>query len=167
MHLSPVLSPSGEPIFSAGGEDAWKVEEYRGFVVSLEWVGGNSRTPQPCMVIWPASNVFVAGSTPGMWTIGRRAITEFVGFTKDNKCTGSASIHCYRECYEALPMLGKDRNDKQAFLALVDTIIKFAPELVHMPVAPKHVKKKLAGDPTWEFTHTDQSTGKTVKEATI
>jgi hypothetical protein len=166
MHLSPVITPDGRPVFSAGGEQAWKTFEHRGFVVSLEWVGDHRRAA-PCMCIWPATNVFIAGDGNGIWVISRRAITEFVGFDANGRCTGSASEHCYRECLEALTVLGKDRNDKAAFMALVDCVIKFAPDLVHMPVAPKRVKREMAGQAMWEITASNKETGKVISEAAV
>lgn len=167
MQISPLLSPAGRPIFTAGGSNkTWKTAEHRGYVVSLEWVGSGKKAAA-CLVIWAASNVFVpGGGENGMWVIGRRAITEFVGFTADGKCTGSASEHCYRECLEALPILGKDRNDKQAFLALVDTVIRFAPELVLMPATPRSIRK--AGGPAmWEVTAKDKNSGKVLSEREV
>ena len=119
------------------------------------------------MVIWNASGVTLPGVKAGMWAISRKAITEFVGFTREGKCTGSASEHCYREVQEALPMLGKDRWDKHAFLALVDCVIKFAPELVAMPVAPKIVRKSIEAAPMFEVTATNKSSGKVISEATV
>ena len=153
-------------MFSAGGDAAWKTFEHRGFVISLEWVGDHRRAA-PCMCIWPATNVFVAGNGNGIWVIGRRAISEFVGFDRDGRCTGSASEHCYRECLEALNILGKDRNDKNAFVALVDCVLKFAPELVMMPAAPKRIKRQLAGDAMWEITATNKNTGQVMSEAAV
>lgn len=166
MDISPILTPDGRPMWSVGGSQAWKTFTHRGYVVSLEWVG-KGRKAAACLVIWPESNVFVPGSTDGgVWVIGRRAITEFVGFTADNRCTGSASTHCYRECLEALPILGKDRNDKQAFLALVDTVIRFAPDLVLMPATPRAIR--MAKQPAmWEITASNKSSGKVLSETEV
>lgn len=166
MQLAPILSPQGLPLFSAGGSHSWKTFEHRGFIVSLEWMGRGKKA-QPCMVIWPSSNVFVAGEGQGMWAIGRRAITEFVGFNADGTCTGSASQHCYRECLAALPVLGKDQWDKQSFLALVDCVIRFAPDLVHMPVTPRRIRQELAGEPMWEIEAKNKVSGKTISEVAI
>lgn len=166
MQLSPVLSPDGRPLFSAGGGQSWKTFNHRGFVVSLEWVG-NHRRAAPCMCIWADSNVFVAGEGNGIWCISRRALHEFVGFDKNGKCTGSASEHCFRECREALPVLGKDRMDKNAFLALVDCVIRFAPDLHHMPVTPKAVRRELAGEAMWDVTAKDKNTGRVIREAAV
>lgn len=166
MQLSPIQTPDGRPMWSFGGDRSWKTAEHRGYIVSLEWVGTGKKA-QACMCIWSARNVFVAGSADGgTWVIGRRAITEFVGFNKDGKCTGSASEHCYRECLAALPVLGKDQNDKLAFLALVDTVLKFAPDLVLMPATPRSIRQDT-GPAMWEVTATDKNTGKTLIEAEV
>lgn len=166
MKLSPIITPDGRPMWSAGGGHTWKTEEHKGFVCSLEWVGQGSKH-QPAMVIWAASNVLVAGESQGLWVIGRRAITEFVGFTKDGKATGAPSEHCFREAREALPILGKDRNDQQALYALADVVVKYAEDLVHMPVAPRAVRKELDNAPMWTVAATDKSTGKVIHEGEV
>lgn len=168
MNVSPILSPSGEPVFTAGGKHAWKTFEHRGYRVSLEWARSGRHT-RCVMVIWSAPNILHRGGEPstGMWVIAKNAIYEFVGFGKDDKCTGTESEHCRKECLEALPILGKDRNDKQAFLALVDTVIRFAPDLVHMPPAPLRVKQELADPAMWEITATNKNTGQTIREASV
>lgn len=165
MEMSPLVAPTGEPVFTAGGRHAWKVAEYRGYVASLEWAR-RRRKMLAMLVIWPASNVFTRpdAPTPGMWAISRNVITEFVGFDKDGKCTGSASQHCFREALEAMSLLGKDRNDKQAFLALVDVVVKFAPELVGMPVAPAWVKEETKGLAMWEVAAKNKATDKIITE---
>lgn len=166
MKISPLLSPDGRPMWSAGGRHAWKVHEHKGYICSLEWVGEGKKA-QPCMVIWPATNVFVAGEGLGMWVISRRAITEFVGFDKEGKCTGSASEHCQREARESLPILGKDRNDKHALHALIDVVVRFAPDLVHMPVIPKQVAQDLESETMWDVKAYDKSTGKVTDERAV
>lgn len=164
MKMSPILTPDGQQVFSAGGDSAYKTFEYRGFVVSLEWVG-NHRRSQKCMVIWPATNVLSTNvSSNGMWVIGSRAICEFVGFNGNGKATGGASEHCRRECKEALPILGKDRNDIYAHTALVDVVVKFAPELVMMPAVPPSVRAQHRGKAMWDVVASNKSTGKIVKE---
>jgi hypothetical protein len=165
MQLSPISTPDGRPMWSFGGERSFKTASHRGYVVSLEWVGEGKKA-QACMCIWPETNVFVTGEGNGTWVIGRRAITEFVGFTPDGKCTGSASLHCYRECLEALPILGKERNDKSAFLSLVDCVVKFAPELALMPATPRSIRFDNS-NPMWEMTVKDKNTGKVLRETEV
>ena len=169
MHASPVLDPNGNAVYSAGGRHAWKTMEYRGYTVSLEWVISNTRRrAAPCMVIWSSENIFIPSSgEKGMWAIGRRAITSFVAFNSDGRCTGGASVHCMRECHEALPILGKDRNDKQAFMALVDTVVKFASDLVLMPPTPAWLQAKDQAKPMWDVTATNKATGKTLSESEV
>jgi hypothetical protein len=166
MKLSPILTPDGRPIFSMGGQQSYKTFNLKGFVVSLEWVGNGKRTAA-CMVIWPESNVFVAGEGAGAWCISRNAITEFVGFTSQGKCTGGPSEHCFREAREALPVLGKDINDKQALMALVDVVVRYAPDLVHMPVTPQIVKEQLDNPAMWEVQASNKSTGKVMHEGMV
>lgn len=166
MKISPVLSPDGRPMWSAGGRHSHKVHEHKGYICSLEWVGEGKRA-MPAMVIWPASNVFVTGEGNGMWVIGRRAITEFIGFDSNLKCTGSISEHCLREARESLPVLGKDRNDKNALHALCDVVLKFAPDLVRMPVTPKDVRKDLELDPMWTVQAKDKTTGRVINEMEV
>lgn len=136
MKISPIQTPDGRPIFSMGGNQAWKVRSHRGYVASMEWVGNGSRTAA-CLVIWPETNVFVAGEGAGAWCISRRAISEFVGFTTEGKCTGEATAHCIQEARDALPVLGKDQSDEQALSALVEAVVKFAPKLMLMPATPQ------------------------------
>ena len=167
MRLSPVLSPQGRPVFSAGGKHAWKVQEHRGWIVSLEWVGDHRRA-RKCMVIWPASNILrTEAASDGMWVISDRAITQFVGFNGNDRCTGSASDHCYREAQEALPLLGKDRNDRHALLTLIDAVVRFAPDLVMMPVAPPQVRREFRGEAMWEVVAKNKSTGRVMAEAEV
>lgn len=166
MKLSPILSPDGRPMFTAGGGHAWKTAVKHGFVVSLEWVGEGKKS-YPAMVIWPASNVFVAGDGAGMWCISRRCITDFVGFNTNDKCTGGPSDHCFREARQALPILGKDPNDKEALVDLVDVVVTFAQELVHMPVAPKEIKAKLDNPAMWDVTTKIKGTNKIIDEVAV
>lgn len=166
MRLSPVLSPSGEPMFSVGGNQAYKTATKHGYVVSLEWISIGKHV-RAAMCIWPASNVFVTGEGQGIWTITRNCITKFVGFNSHDKCTGGPSEHCFREAKEAMPLLGKDPNDKSALHELVDVVVTFAPELVLMPATPKHIKKKLEAAPMWELTAINKDTGKVLHEAEV
>ena len=166
MKLSPILTPDGRPIFSAGGEQAYKVYEHRGYIVSLEWVGRGHKS-YAAMVIWPASNIFVAGEGTGMWCISRRVISEFVGFNADDKCTGGPSEHLVREARLALGTLGKDVNDQQALLALVDAVVTYAPDLVLMPATPKSVKQQLDDAAMWEVKASIKESGKVINEAMV
>lgn len=168
MNVSPIISPDGEQVFTAGGADAWRQFQHRGFVVSLEWAR-RRRTFLKMMVIWKAGSLLSVGTAvkPGMWAISSRAIVDFVGFNREGRCNGSASEHCFREALAAMPELGLDPNDKHGFTALVDTVVKFAPDLMMMPIAPKAVKREMTGEAIWEVTATNKHTGKTISEAAV
>lgn len=167
MELSPVINPQGLPVWTMGGRHAWKTFEYRGFCVSLEWVGRDKKA-LPCLCIWPANYVVALSAMDGgAWVISRRAITQFVGFNKDDKCTGGPSEHCIREAREALPILGKDKNDQHAHRALIDTVVKFAPELVMMPATPRFIREQLASQAMWEVSATHKQSGKVLSEAVL
>jgi hypothetical protein len=134
--------------------------------VSLEYVG-SGRKSYAAMVIWPETNVAVAGEGAGAWCISRRVITDFVGFNADGKCTGGPSEHLMREARLSLNTLGKDINDKQALLSLVDAVVTFAPELVLMPATPKAVKQQLDDEPMWTVEAKNKASGKTIHEGEV
>ena len=136
MRLSENLTPDGRPIFSMGGKESYQTFNHRGYVVSLEWVGTGTRAAT-CLVIWPERTNLADDVETGAWCISRRAIGEFVGFNSQGKCTGEATAHCIQEARQALPVLGKDQSDEQALSALVEAVVKFAPELMLMPAKPQ------------------------------
>lgn len=161
MNLSPIQAADGSPIFNAGGRHSYKSFTHRGYVCSLEWVGQGNRS-QPCMVIWPETTL-----GGGMWAIGRKALVDFVGFDANGKCTGGASEHCFHEAAQALPVLGKDPLDRQALLALVDVVVKGAPELVHMPVTPRYVRDDLDNPAMFDVTLSNKGSGKVLAEKSL
>lgn len=176
MHLSPILDPvSGRRPFIYGGEDAWRQFNHRGFVVSIEWaVAERRRRTPPVMAIWPTSGNVLAKaggmlnvSGTGVWVITRNVITEFVGFNKEGKCTGGASLHCMREAQQALVMLGKDPNDRNNFTALVDCVVKHAEHLVACPPTPTWLQQKHQPPPMWEVKATDKNTGRVLNESEV
>ncbi len=136
MNFNGNLTPDGRPIFSMGGNQAWKVRSHRGYVVSLEYVGTGPRT-YPAIVIWPERTSLADGVEAGAWVISSKVITDFVGFTAEGKCTGEPSVYCLKEARDALCTLGKDQGDEKALASLVDAVVQFAPELVLMPAIPR------------------------------
>ncbi len=168
MKISPLLSQEGRPLFIAGGNESWKQFSFREWVVSLEWIG-NGRKVDRFMVIWPQSNILTTPGAvkPGMWAIGARAVVDFVGFDAQNKCTGLPSQHCISEALEALPILGRDKNDKQAHLSLIDAVVRFAPDLVLMPSAPPKVKQDMADPAMWDVKTINKHTGQVMTEVEV
>jgi hypothetical protein len=110
MEISPVLGPSGEPLFTEK-----PVAELPGVPSSTAaWVGSFEWTKRrrkfvPTLVIWPANSILRAegsGST-GMWAITLPAMTDLVGFDKGGRATGGPSKDLLREAWEALAIFGK------------------------------------------------------------
>ena len=63
--------------------------------------------------------------------------------------------------------MGKDANDQQALYALADVVVKFADDLVHMPVTPRAIKKELDNDPMWTVAATNKETGRVIHEGEV
>ena len=51
--------------------------------------------------------------------------------------------------------------------ALIDTVVKFAPDLVLMPPTPAWMQAKEQPRPMWEVTATNKVTGKTLSESEV
>ena len=129
MNFTGNLTPNGRPIFGMGGKQAHKTTGHMGFVVSLEWVGTGTRAV-PCMVIWPEGTSLTDAVEAGAWCISRTAVAEFVDASAPTR-------KCLKEARDALRTLGKDEGDEHALSALVEAVVKFAPELMLMPATPQ------------------------------
>lgn len=172
MHVSPVLDPHGRPVFSAGGRHSWKTRQFRDFIVSFEWVIGNGRKRHaPCICIWRATNVFAPGDgeNRGIWTIGRRGYERLLGTRRGDsvRISGDPSPYLWQEAQAALPILGFDRNDRNALRNLVDCVIHCADDFNHMPVTPSWLMRKDAARAMWEVKAINKATGKTLSEAEV
>lgn len=178
MRKSPTLDADGNPVWLFGGDDAWQQFEHRGFTVSVEWVFAPSgkRIP-PVLAIWSSSGLQASTSTKnGTWVISRK---DMHNFFEDRQAgtddmgnarvaiTGKPSRHAIAEARAALPLLGKDPNDKAAHNALVDCVMKFGDLVARIPVLPIARARAAAAAPIWEVTAKDKSTGKVLKEAEV
>lgn len=169
MHISPIISPGGEATYVAGLH-ALKQRVHRGWVVSLEWLEvPGVRGASSCMVIWPDTRLAITREAPGMWAIHRSEVANFAGFNANDRCTGGISAYGLEQCREALPMLGRDINDREALLSLADAVVTHLPDLVMMPKAPPDVRKQLRDRiaPMWDIRTVNTATGTTISEATI
>jgi hypothetical protein len=178
MHRSPITDSIGQLSWQFGGPDAWKQFQHRGFTVSIEWAYGHTkRRLPPVIAIW-ASTALLASPTArdGTWVISR---TDIANFFKDReggtdeegfglrKLTGGPSLYCFQQVREALPLLGKDPNDRQAFQALVDCVMVHGEWLARIPVSPASEVRRRADPPMWEITATNKATGKVLSEAEV
>lgn len=153
MERSPVLNPQGMAVYLFGRQDTtWRQFQHRGLVVSLEWVkGGRRKNPPRAMCIWRERPPLIVNANEnaerGTYVINQRAIQNYIEFNGNDKCTGGFNKHMLGECVEALPILGFDRNDRHALMALIDCIIKFGPDLMLMPPAGRSVRNALTDAP--------------------
>ena len=178
MHRSPITDSLGQMAWQFGGQDAWKQFQHRGFTVSIEWAfGHSSRRLPPVMAIWASSGLLASPTArDGTWVISRSDIANFFrdrdGGTDEEgfgirKLTGGPTLYCHQQVREALPMLGKDPNDRQAFTALVDCVMQHGEWLARIPVAPVSQVRKNATPPMWEVTAINKATGKVMTEAEV
>lgn len=153
MEQSPVLGPNGKPIFQVG-RIYFKQQRYKDYYVSLEWCGEGKRV-EPCMAIWSATNF---AAEPGVYVIGRSSLTKFV------EPNGKPTLQAFKEAAMALPILGRSVLDIEIH-ALVDTILAFVDDVVHMrPKPPRPQEFHTA--PMWEMTVRTRD-GQVIKEHTV
>ena len=179
MHRSPIVDEQGRLRFEYGGPDAWKQFQHRGFTVSIEWTFGDTmRRLPPVMVIWATRGRVVSATTSsdGAWAISRNDIANFYRDREDGtdeegfkrlRITGGPSLYCMQEAHAALPILGKDPNDRHAFQALVDCVMSHGEYLGRIPPSPATEVRRRAGAPLWEVTAINKSTGKVMSEAEV
>lgn len=172
MHASPILDPNGNRVFSVGGAHSWKQLTFRDLNVSFEWLitSGYKRKP-PILCIWRATNVFANpgdGGNRGIWTISRNGYDKLLGtrLGHETKISGDPSAYLIREAREALPVLGFDRNDRNALRNVVDCVIHCAQDFAMMPPTPQQLMDK-ARAPMWEVQAINQATGKVISEAEV
>lgn len=169
MEVSPFLSPAGEAVFKFGGPHAHSVHALHGWVCSLEWTKERRRFIRS-LVIWPApGSLAMPGSiASGAWTITDSAVTELLDVDRDGKATGRFRMPFAEEqARQALPILGKDPNDREALRSLLDVVMRFGPDVYTIPVAPRAAREALAGAPMWDIRARAKSNGKVISEASV
>lgn len=171
MEVQPILSASGRAVFSVGGKHAWNTHTHAGFNVSLEWVSNvkHRKNPPRVLCIWRAGNVLhPANENDGIWTIGQRSAVFFVGFNaQTGACNGSVNQQAMPEVIEGLRVMGFDATDKARVTALCDVLVRYLPDLMRMPPAPRSVRNELAPMAMFDVEHINKSSGKTISEGSV
>ena len=150
-----LVGATGKEIFGFGGETAWRVVIYRGYIASLEWLVG-ARSTEPILCIQDAKR----GHDAGVFGICLSSIGKYADQS------GYASPGALVACWQALPILGKAPLEIEARKVL-DVILHFASDLIKMPVAPMAVRKTELGKAMLEVELTDENTGKVQEEVSI
>jgi hypothetical protein len=154
LNQSLVVGASGRALFGVGGENAWRTHEFKGYRVSLEW---DENDGEPMLLIWSATN-FLEREV-GVFGIGLSSAGKYA--SPDGKPTEA----CFVECAAALPTLGKAMLPIELH-PLVDVVMRFIPDLILMPPAPRALRLAAKGEALMDITQVDNH-GKTISEASI
>jgi hypothetical protein len=151
---SLLVGPSGRALFGVGGENAYATHEYKGYRVSLEW---DEADGEPMLLIWPATN-FLEREV-GVFGIGLSSAGKYAD------PSGRPTPQCFEECACALPTLNKALLPIEVH-TLVDVVMRFIPDLIVMPPAPKALRRAARGEALIDITQVD-SRGKTISEVSV
>jgi hypothetical protein len=136
-----LVTAGGQALFSVGGTASYAQHDYKGYHVSLEW---DEQDGEPCMLVWSATG----GRDAGVFGICLSSAGKYAD------PSGKPTEACIEACAEVLPTLGRDLT-RQEVIALVDVVMRFVPDLILMPPAPRAIRRKYAGDPLLEVTTKD------------
>ena len=154
MNLSQsiLVSAAGRPMFGVGGDSAYSTHDYKGYVVSLEW---DEVDGEPLMLMWSTNS----GRESGVFGI---CLSSAGKYADPN---GQPTNEGLAECIRALPLLGRDQLPVE-LNNLMDVVMRFMPDLLRMPPAPRALRIKARGKPVLDVTQRDRY-GYTVSEASI
>jgi hypothetical protein len=149
MDLTHVIDPlHGRPMWAVGSGPTHLQATHRGYCVSLEWLAeGNSRDVERVLCIWPLAQE----RNSGVWAICGSAAVKYAHFDTNGKPTGTPTVYAWKEARTTLT----DVFDRVALgieiAALLDVVMRYLPELVLMPPAPRGYLKDTR-QPLFEVT---------------
>ncbi len=154
MNLSQsiVVSAANRPMFGVGGSNAHATHEYKGYQVSMEW---DETDGEPVMLIWPA----LSWKESGVFGI---CLSSAGKYADPN---GSPTKEGLYECGMALSLLGKAPLPIELNV-LVDVVMRFLPDLILMPPAPRALRRAAKGQAYMDITQSDQY-GRVISEVSI
>lgn len=148
---TPVLDGvGGAAYYKVGGPDALRTFEHKGFRGALQWVDG-----EPALLIWSAREG---------WDSGVMGICLGAAYRYADP-DGKPTAYCFRMAMGNLPMMGLAQLEIEK-RALVDCIMLWLPDLLHMPPQPVDMRKAERGPALVDVTHEDQN-GRRLGEASI
>ena len=139
-------------MFGVGGDTAFATHDYKGYVVSLEW---DEVDGEPVMLMWSAA----AGRESGVFGI---CLSSAGKYADPN---GQPTNEGLAECIRALPLLGRAQLPME-LNNVMDVVMRFMPDLLRMPPAPRVLRLRAKGKPVLDVTQQDRN-GRTVSEASI
>ena len=152
LNQSVLVSAAGRPMFGVGGDSAFSTHDYKGYVVSLEW---DEVDGEPIMLMWSAG----CGRESGVFGI---CLSSAGKYAQPN---GQPTDEGLSECIRALPLLGRMQLPME-LNNLMDVVMRFMPDLLRMPPAPRVLRLRAKGKPVLDVTQQDRH-GYTVSEASI
>lgn len=154
LQQSLVVGPSGRALFAVGGENAWCTHQFKGYCVSLEW---DENDGEPMLLIWPDTTFLereVAVFGICLSSAGKYANTD-----------GTPTDECAYECAMALGTMGRDLLRTEV-TRLMDVVMRFLPDLIAMPPAPKALRRAARGQALMDIEVQDHN-GKKISEASV
>lgn len=131
LNQSILVSPAGRPMFGVGGANAARTHEFKGYTVSMEW---DETDGEPVMLIWSQ----FTGRECGVFGICLSSAGKYAD------PSGGPTRECFLECWRSLPTLGRNQIDMECH-TLVDVVLRFIPDLILMPPAPRALRKAARG----------------------
>ena len=139
-------------MFGVVGDSAYATHDYKGYVASLEW---DEVDGEPILLMWSAG----CGRESGVFGICLSSAGKYADPNGQPTSEGLA------ECIRALPILGRMQLPME-LNNLMDVVMRFMPDLLRMPPAPRVLRLRARGKPVLDVTQQDRY-GRTVSEASI
>lgn len=152
LNQSILVSAAGRPMFGVGGHTAYATHDYKSYVVSLEW---DDTDGEPILLMWSAA----CGRESGVFGICLSSASKYAD------PSGRPTDEGLAECIRALPLLGRAQLPIE-LNNLMDVVMRFIPDLLRMPPAPKALRKAAKGRAYLDVTQQDQN-GRVLSEASI
>lgn len=152
LNQSVLVGPSGRALFGVGGERSFRTHTFKGYCVSLEW---DERDGEPLMLMWPE----MSGRESGVFGICLSSAGKYAN------ANGTPTQEGMVSCAAALPTLGRPMLSVEA-RTLVDVVMRFIPDLLAMPPAPRWIRKAARGGVVLDIETRDHNDRK-LKEVSI
>jgi hypothetical protein len=152
LKQSVLVGASGRAMFGVGGENAYRTHSYKGYAVSLEW---DESDGEPILLMWPE----ISGRETGVFGICLSSAGKYAD--PSGRPTEDGIVHCAA----ALPTLGRAMLDIEV-KTLVDVVMRFIPDLLMMPPAPRAIRLQARGGPVLDIEQRD-GRGRKITEASV